>query len=135
MIFFGEIHSVAAFAAHSCLMSPPPCLSDCRQHRENSKIPLSKRSQYGLKRYANGLKRYANGASTVSVYCRLSPSYARTYRPFSLCNARFPSGMGSGKALSVRRRGRLPSPLLLTELLRHLVSLQSPLATAIRNSS
>ena len=44
--------------------------------------PLSKRSQYRLKRYANGLKRYANGASTASVYSRLSPSYARVYGPF-----------------------------------------------------
>ena len=48
-------------------------------------FPLSKWSQYGLKRYANGLKRYANGASTASVYSRLSPSYARAYEPFSLC--------------------------------------------------
>ena len=43
---------------------------------------LSKRSQYGLKRYANGLKWYANGARTASVYSRLSPSYARVYGPF-----------------------------------------------------
>ena len=42
-----------------------------------TEIPLSKRSQYGLKRYANGLKRYSNGASTASVYSRLSLSYAR----------------------------------------------------------
>ena len=48
-------------------------------------FPLSNRSQYGLKWYANGLKRYANGASTTSVYSRLSPSYACAYRPFSLC--------------------------------------------------
>ena len=44
-------------------------------------LPLSKRSQYGL-------KRYANGASTASVYSRLSPSYARAYGPFSLCQCR-----------------------------------------------
>ena len=50
------------------------------------RFPLSKRSQYGLKRYANGLKRYANGARTASVYSRLSPSYARAYGPFSLCH-------------------------------------------------
>ena len=53
--------------------------------RYTNGLPLSKRSQYGLKRYTNGLKRYANGASTASVNSRLSPSYARVYRPFSLC--------------------------------------------------
>ena len=51
---------------------------------KSSEIPLSKRSQYGLKQYANGLKRYVNGASMASVYSRLSPSYARGYGPFSL---------------------------------------------------
>ena len=47
-------------------------------------LPLSKRSQYGLKWYANRLKRYANGARMASVYSRLSPSYACAYGPFSL---------------------------------------------------
>ena len=54
--------------------------------RTETEIPLSKRSQYGLKRYANGLKRYANGASTASIYSRLSPSFARVYGPFSMCS-------------------------------------------------
>ena len=49
-----------------------------------TEIPLSKWSQYGLKRYVNGLKRYTNDASTASVYSRLSPSYASAYGPFSL---------------------------------------------------
>ena len=42
--------------------------------RSTTGFPLSKRSQYGLKRYANRLKRYANGASTASIYIQQAES-------------------------------------------------------------
>ena len=61
--------------------------------RSTTGFPLSKRSQYGLKRYANRLKRYANrlkryanGASTASIYIQQAESVlCLCVRAISLC--------------------------------------------------